>query len=316
MHLLQTFEMDEKIAGEDILLAFDIHVPAVLRADPLVLFCVPGGGMSRRYFALGDPQATGDENRDFNFARAMVEQGHIVILIDPVGVGDSSRPSDGFLLTSDLLARFNHHFVAKASALLRSGDLVPGLQPLPDFRAIGVGHSAGAMLMAIQQASYRDFSALIMLCFGTAGLAEFLDEEHRAALAADTVGDRHISEFSRRRFGGAAYVDIPVAAKDSPASRALAAVQDHVLANIAVHAMTPGNVSREIAALDVSVFIGVGERDITGPAHMMAQDYENCPHLTLQVVKGAGHHPFITPDAALLHRRIANWLQAIVEDDL
>lgn len=311
-----TLELDQQVGGEDILLAFDIHVPAMLPADPLVLFCIPGGGMSRGYFALQDPQGNGEETRHFSFAQAMAEQGHIVILIDPVGVGGSSRPSDGFLLTSELLAEFNHHFVAKASALLRSGDLVPGLEPLPNFHAIGIGHSAGAMLVAMQQARYRDFAALVMLCFGTAGMPEFLDEEHRNALAAGTAGDRPIAEFARRRFGGAGYVDIPVTGKDSPASRALAAVQDHVLANIAVHAMTPGNIAPEIAALDVSVFIGVGERDITGPAQLMAGDYENCPHLTLQVVKGAGHHPFTTPDAALLHRRIANWLNAIAEDDL
>ena len=60
--------------GEAITLVVDIHRPAQLAARPVLFWCVPGGGVSRDYYDLADPQ--GDGADDFSFAAAMTAAGH------------------------------------------------------------------------------------------------------------------------------------------------------------------------------------------------------------------------------------------------
>jgi len=74
-----------------------IDVDGVYRS---VLFCFPGGGMSRRYYDLEVPAATGC----YSMARYLAGLGHLTVTVDHVGVGDSSRPTDGFSLTPQVVA--------------------------------------------------------------------------------------------------------------------------------------------------------------------------------------------------------------------
>ena len=62
-----------------------------------VLFCFPGGGMSRRYFDLAAP--------GYSFAEYACERGFTVITVDHPGVGDSDAPDDGWTLTPEVVAR-------------------------------------------------------------------------------------------------------------------------------------------------------------------------------------------------------------------
>lgn len=288
--------------GEAITLALDVHLPARPAMSPRLLFCVPGGGVRRGYFDL-----QGDAG--FSFAQAMTEAGHVVAAIDPAGVGESTRPADGFVLTAEVCAEGNH----RALSCLRA-ETIGGIA-LGDLPIIGGGHSAGAMIAAVHQARHRDFDAMLLFCFGTIGLPEMLDEEHRAALATPDRGRSRIVEFARARFAGAAYIPAHAQERDTPAGRALRAVHDQVVSVIGAHAMTPGNVAAELALLDVPLLLAVGDRDMTGPPHLLPADYPACRDLTLYVVKGSGHHVFVAPGAANLFRRTAHWLGGLSRDD-
>ncbi len=278
-------------------MAIDLHLPETLADQPALLVCLPGGGVTRRYFDL-------DVSRepDFSFARAMAAAGHVVCAMDPVGVGDSTRPADGFALTVEVQARLSHR------ALERVRRMVVGDVDLSALPCVGVGHSAGAMLTAARQAAFRDCSALILLCFGTGGLPQHLTPEHLAALSQPDRGRSRLVEFARATFGGQSYFDGPVREDSAPASQALRAVRSSTIALTAIQAMMPGNVAPELAMIDVPVFVAVGDRDMVGPPHLLGADYVASPDFTLHVVANAGHNVFVAPAARRLYDRIINWL--------
>ncbi len=62
--------------------AYDVLAPDTLTAGSRLLFCIPGGGVNRGYFAMPG----------FDFAGAMVAAGHVVVLVDPPGVGEFDPP--------------------------------------------------------------------------------------------------------------------------------------------------------------------------------------------------------------------------------
>lgn len=64
--------------------AADLFVPAEIDSMPALWCCVPGGGMSRRYFDLEVPAPA----RDFSMAMYAADRGHLVLIIDPPGEVD------------------------------------------------------------------------------------------------------------------------------------------------------------------------------------------------------------------------------------
>src|SRR5213079_1121701 len=103
-------EVGRLIAGEEPLaLAADIFIPPRIAEPPTVLYCLPGGALTRGYYHLQASVGSDSDGArdDFSFAAWMSSQGLIVVTIDPIGIGGSSRPRDGFEVTPDVLVRAN-----------------------------------------------------------------------------------------------------------------------------------------------------------------------------------------------------------------
>src|ERR1700674_5477985 len=75
--------------------AGDLFLPAAPLDPPVVLTCLPGGGMTRRYFDL---DVAGD-GATYSMARHLAARGIAVVTLDPPGVGESDQPEDAWLLT-------------------------------------------------------------------------------------------------------------------------------------------------------------------------------------------------------------------------
>jgi pimeloyl-ACP methyl ester carboxylesterase len=290
--------------GEEVSIAIELLFPQRPADARMLLLCIPGGSVNRHYFDLRD----GEDDR-FSFARAMTGRGHVVALIDPPGVGESSRPADGFLLTVE-----NEIDVLTRAIIALESLTIDGVN-LADLIPVGVGHSAGAMLTVARQARYQDCAALIMLGFGTKGLPDHLTDEHRLALAGTDGGRSRIAEFARARFGNVAYVPSRERQVDSPAGRAMAAVRDVMVAPIGLQAMTPGNVAPEVASIDIPVFCAVGDRDMVGPPHELAGDYVACPDFTLLRLPDTGHSLFVSASTGRLFDRVSSWLADLANLD-
>jgi pimeloyl-ACP methyl ester carboxylesterase len=302
------------LPGEaELQVAVEILVPR--EPLPLALVCVPGGAMNRRYFDLRAPGLD-----SYSFALQMVDRGFIVVLVDPLGVGESSRPADGFALTTELLARANAHAVQAVLSRLREGHALPGLAPIPGLASVGVGHSMGAMLTIVQQAQEGRHKGLAILGFSTRGLPEYLGAEV-AALGREEARAR-LPELARRQFREP-YPSIPRSAEgatlyagkraESAGIEAIKAARERLLAVPAFQSMLPGNVAPEAAAIEVPVYVAVGELDMTGPAADVPRAFPRSWAVTLEVLPQAGHAHFIFPARGQLFDTLARWARALLD---
>lgn len=265
-------------------------------APRALLFCLPGGGMHRRYFDL----------HGFSFADEMTARGALVVTLDYPGTGEATRPADGYGLTAWVLVEAAQVAWTAVRAALAEGRVDAALPATGDLPSIGVGHSMGGMLTILQQHRHAPHAGLALLGFSTAGLPHYLTAAARAHIAAP--GWRADTPALARAQFGTAYLDVPRAAAEGEAARALAAAADLVLATPAAHAMVPGNVAAEAAAIDRPVFLAVGERDMTGPPERLPGMFAGSRAVSLHVMAGAGHHPFVAKSAADFYAALADWL--------
>jgi pimeloyl-ACP methyl ester carboxylesterase len=276
-------------------LAVDLMLPQKACPAPKLLVCLPGGGVNRCYFDMRD----GDDDR-FSFARAMTAAGHVVAMIDPPGAGDSDTIEDPFQLT-----------VATQMPLLARAVEEVRRQGFGKLPAIGVGHSAGGMLTGALQAHSRCFDAVALLCFGAGGLPQHLPGKWLDAAAANRdAAYEAIPDFARAHYRRPTF-ETQFREGDSAASRALQAVRTPTLAAVSLQVMTPANIARELAEIEVPVFTALGERDMLGPPSLLGQAYAACPDFTQVVVAGAGHHIFLVDNAQQLFARFTSWLESI-----
>jgi len=311
--LARRIEVGALLPGEGTLsIAADVFLPARPAAAPAALFCLPGGAMNRHYFDL---QGAGG----FSFAAALTACGFIVVTLDHLGVGDSSRPRAGFALTPDLLADANARAVSALTAELRSGALgeaAPAALP-----TIGVGHSMGAMLTVMQQARHASHAALVVLGFSSRGLAAALSPEE-LRYADDPAGARaNLVRLAQLR-GGDPYPEVPRSAQgrelfagDTADRRGVDALQrarDRLLLTAGEFSMIPGSCVPECAAIEVPVLLALGDRDMAGPPEAIPASYPRSPGVTLLVLPGTGHAHFLFPARAQLFERVASWCRAVL----
>jgi pimeloyl-ACP methyl ester carboxylesterase len=254
--------------------------------------------MSRGYFDLETPPAIGN----FSMVRHLVDRDFVVVSLDSPGVGESDVPDDGYTLTPDVVADVNAHAFDQV------------LQEWPDALRIGVGHSAGALLTVVQQARHRTYDALALFGFGRGGHEQFaLTQQER-----DQAGG--IVELTRQRFGdplpgGGSTSTSPflLGGMEVPpeALAALGAVKTRLLGVVGLTSMIPGSVDAEMAAVDVPVFLGIGEHDIAGAPHAIPSCFTGCNDFTLFVLPGTGHNHNVAPEREALWDRFVVWARGL-----
>lgn len=313
--LPRRIKVGELLPGEPQLeIAADVFLPQQLPASPIALFCLPGGALARGYYDL---QAEGD----FSFAAHMVAQGYLVVTLDPLGVGDSSRPRDGFELTPDLVAAANARAFDAIRAELVGGRLTG--TPLTHLRTVGVGHSMGAMLTLMQQAHHGGHAALALFGFSTQGLTAALSAEERA-FAGDPAGARaNLVRLARLRSAD----PYPLIARteqgrelfagdaaDRRGVEALNRVRANLLLTCGLFSMIPGSCAPECARIDVPLLLAFGDRDMAGPPHRVPADYPASPDVTLTVLPATGHAHFLFDSRRHLFERMHSWCEAILPE--
>jgi len=107
-----------------------------------VLVCWPGGSYSRTYWDFSVPGRDG-----YSFAEHMTARGFTVAAVDPLGVGESSRPGDVDLVTLETMTD-----AATAAVRQLRERLAPEGVPV-----IGIGHSLGGCLSLVEQARHGSY---------------------------------------------------------------------------------------------------------------------------------------------------------------
>ena len=318
--LRRSIVVGELIADEGLLsLAVEIYIPTAMAIHPVVYFCMPGSGMNKAYYNLN---VEGDTS--YSFAEYMAERGGITVAIDHLGVGESSRPRDGFALTPDVMVEAGATLVEQIKTALQQGTLSAALAPLPELSCVGVGHSMGGMLTILQQAKLRSYDAVAILGYGMNGRPDALTDDERpyiddgVGLRANIVrltqlrGVEPYFKLDTRGRAGGLYGGRP----DRRALNALAVVSNDMLAVMSFFAMIPGSARQECAQLDVPVLLAVGDSDITGPAHLIPAGFSGSNDVTLVVLPETGHTHFIFPTCARLYQRIENWARGVASHTL
>jgi pimeloyl-ACP methyl ester carboxylesterase len=317
---VHSFRTDSGVAfpGEGRLeMAVDIHFPKQLVEPAAMLVCLPGGGISRRYFDLQPPESQLDGS--FSFARQMTARGFIVALVDHLGVGDSSRPKDGYALSSDVLSQAADHVhgAIRAQVQAQYGSAFAHLF------SIGVGHSMGAMITVLQQAQHHTHEAIVLLGFSTRGLPEYVPQPLHG-LARDPVALRaQLAAHARQMFKEPYPRLQPTAesremfAGDRADARGVAALKlagdEPVLPVPGFHAILPDNVALEAARIDVPVFVAVGDLDIVGPPGEVGRAYERSRAVASYVMPNTGHCHFLFASRFALFEAIAAWTRLVTQ---
>lgn len=293
-----------------------VVAPAGGALDPSadLVVCLPGGGMTRRYFDLRTPSG----GTGYSMARHLAATGRVVAALDHPGVGDSDRPLDGYLLDPGTVADVDGVAVAALVRRLADGTVADDLGPVVPGRVVGCGHSMGGLLAVHLQARRHPFDALALLGFSGAGLPAALTERE-AAFAGDREGAAAaLVDLVRERFGrpaseGATGTSPFLVAVDVP-DEALAAIASSAGTQLnlcGLWSMIPGVSAPELAAVEVPTFLGVGEHDITGEPRLVPSHLTGCRDLTLFVCPTCGHNHNVAPTRTLLWDRLARWLDEV-----
>jgi hypothetical protein len=72
--------------------------------------------------------------------------------------------------------------------------------------------------------------------------------------------------------------------------------------------MIPGSSGPEIAAIDVPVFLGLGEHDLVRAPHTVPAQLHASSDVTVFVLPGAGHDHNVLDNRADLWDRLAAWV--------
>ncbi|WP_168146150.1 alpha/beta fold hydrolase [Solimonas marina] len=272
--------------------------------------------------ALAADSAHIESDTSFSFARTMASHGYVVAAVDYLGLGDSSRPTDGWQCTPDTLTAINRHVHETLMARLRDGTAHPQLRGLPGLVSIGVGHSMGAMMTILQQAAHAPHAGIVLLGFSTRGLPEYLPPQLQGL--TDPLAARPLLlDVAKSMYGGQAYPVIHAARAgnrelfgstraDPRGVAALKAATDCLLPIPASLSMVPGNVAPEAASIAVPVFLGVGGRDMVGPVHQVPTAFTGASDITLLVLPETGHSHFLFATRGTLFRRLTQWAASAV----
>jgi pimeloyl-ACP methyl ester carboxylesterase len=296
-------------------IALDVFVPENFGPRPLLWVCIPGGGINRRYFDL---EVEGQDG-GYSMARHFAAGGDLVVTVDPPGVGGSDVPDDGYTLTPGVVAGVLAAAIETLRTdLVRAGIPAAGLRNVVPRSTIGLGHSAGALLVAFQQAHHRSYDAVALLGFSASGLPEVLNEEElryagRAEEFAEVVG-----ALTKARFGeplpewsNSSVGELEVNAVATQVNVALAAANSRLLALVGMTAIVPGSVQPELDKLEVPTFVALGEHDLGGTLDVLPTQLPACGDLTLFLLEGAGHNHNVEINRRLLWQRVARWATSV-----
>lgn len=265
-----------------------------------VLVCWPGGSYSRAYW---DFHVDGRDG--YSFAQHLVARGFTVVAVDPLGVGESSRPQDVDLVTLETMT----DAATDAVRQLRER-LAPEGVPV-----IGIGHSLGGCLSLVEQARHGSYDAVANLGFthgakpihapdstGPSPEARAIAVEHAKAFFGDDWDAGYARAPREPNHAWLHDPDVPadvIAADDRQASAWPR--QSYVGALLAGHSAS--------YAADVSspVFVAFGEHDVPERPHDDIGYYGASGDVTLMVLPASAHCHNFAGTRALLWDRLADW---------
>jgi alpha-beta hydrolase superfamily lysophospholipase len=280
-----------------------------------VLVCLAGGTYDKHYWHIDI-----DGHSGYSFGEHLAGSGFVVIAVDHLGIGDSTDPTASGPLGLELLAKGDAEVARQIRERLRRGDLH---QDLPtSLPVVGVGHSMGACLTTMVQATARPYDAVVLLGYGvqitnvyedTADAAELEARiqqsiEASCQLTGAKPTDAHV--YAPRGYLADLFYagEVPQDVIDADT-----AVQSRVPLRAAAEVTTPGMVEQYAPRVDVPVFLAFGAAlDVSPNPYAEPSNYTGSPDVTLHLVPNSGHCHNFASHRSQLWDRIATWVPTVV----
>ncbi len=277
--------------------------PQALPAEPIVLDLYAGWPHSKSYWHIVPSWDDGS----YSLAQYLVEHYKVIVVAsDDIGLGESSRPADGMTLTRDTLAEARAQVADAIRAHLAAGTLVSELPPLPSSRLIGMGHGTGAFILHRVQAQYQRYDAVAFLGW-THGAPHF-GLVDRAALIAALHPDQHgyavLPPLERQALRQCFYrPDVPQHLIDLD-ERQEAPLPGGLVADL----FRSGAAKADAEAIQVHVFLGLGEQDVSRHPSKEAAHYPRAASVTECIQPDTAHFHHFAPTRQVLWKALGVWL--------
>jgi hypothetical protein len=251
---------------------------------------------------------------EYDYAAAQARAGHVSVVIDRLGYGDSSLPP-GTDVCLGSQADMAHQVVGR----LRRGDYQVTGGPGIAFRRVAMaGHSVGGGVAELEAYSFRDVDALALFGWASAGYSTATTQE------ALGQGGRCAQGGEPARPGGpggyAYFTSTPQSFRDLGFADADPAVVDAALAlrqrdpcgdvSSLVPAIASSGVHSRDIAIPVGLVFGLADANFQpGAGSDQAGRYGASRDVTTFFIAGAGHAMTLQRSAPEVRRDIAGWLQ-------
>lgn len=280
-----------------------------------VLLCLAGGTYDKHYWHIDI-----DGHPGYSFAEHLADSGFVVLAVDHLGMGESTDPAALGPVGLEVLAKGDAEVARQVRERLRDGELHQDLAPI-SAPLIGVGHSMGACLTTMVQATTQPYDAVVLLGYGvqitnvyqdTPDAAELEERvrqtiEASAKLAGVKPTDAHF--YAPRAYLADLFYagEVPQDVVDADT-----AVQSRTPLRAAAEVTTPGMVERYAHQVDVPVFLGFGAAlDVSPNPHSEPANYIGSPDVTLHLVPRSGHCHNFASHRTQLWDRIAQWSSTV-----
>ena len=271
-----------------------------LAQRPAVVCALNGGTYDWRYFHVQVP----GEN-DYSVAEFLAAAGHIVVLPDHLGIGDSSRVAEPMLANRHVVAAACHGAMEQIFLQLSSGEIAEDLPAISEFDRVGVGHSMGAMQTITQQANHQTYDRIAVLGYTAKGVHLHINGQLVSADPGPISEDEPPYSLPDRQLLRASFhwEDVP---------EHVLAVDDQLLVEVPTtigkQASTGGIVTGDAAKIAVPVFIALGERDVSPLPHMEPYFYSASRDVQLFILPKSAHCHSFASTRGQLNRRLLRWL--------
>lgn len=308
--------------GERIELAVTIYLPepGALPDHPVVIFAVPGGGYSRRYFDMRFEGHTGYSEAEWHAAR-----GTIYVAVDHVGVGESTIP-DLSRISFETLAATYDAAVHRIIAMLEVGQAAPGFPAVAGLFKVGMGQSMGGGVSILAQGRYATFDA-IAPC-GVSGIHTALPQRDVNAFEHgkrrfDAVAEGAAGSHLETDHEGVDYLyafhweDVPadILHEDMkggyPIRQTAPEFGSLTIPYCAVQMMLPGAFAEDAAKVAVPVLVANGERDTCPDPHAEAGAYRNSCDVSIFIVPTMAHMHNFASTRERLWERLHAWSRMV-----
>jgi alpha-beta hydrolase superfamily lysophospholipase len=315
-----TFDVTAGVGtGEQLTQAAGAFLPERPADTLAVLLCLAGGTYDKHYWHIeidGHPR--------YSLGEHLADAGFIVIAVDHLGIGASTDPVASGPLGLRLLAAGDAEVARQVREGLSRGTLLGGVPPTV-APLVGVGHSMGACLTTMVQATTHPYDAVALLGYGvqitnvyenTADAAELEQRiqqtiEASCQLTGAKPTDSH-TVAPRSYLADLFYAgEVPQKVIDADT-----VAQSRVPVRAAAEVTTPGFVEDYASSVDVPVFLAFGAAmDVSPNPHAEPANYTASPDVTLYLVPKSGHCHNFASHRAHLWDRVAAWIPTVIRTE-